>query len=200
MKMTQQRVKRLPILTQLGLAFALVNALSGCSTMPKVHNEHDRAVDFARFKTFALLPFSASGASVDPGAILRLTQPIEQAVRESMAAKGLAEAARETADCVVHVRGESLPRVEVSDWGYTAYPVGVGRRGWVYSGVRHGTDVRTTEDRKLIVEIFDNTSHKQVWAGWIERSGTGQVLPEKVQEGVRNILAGFPPNTVAGSR
>ena len=179
--------------TLAGWALALLLGLTACTT-PKVRTEHDGAVDFSRYKTFAVLPLSTSGPGVDPGAALRLAEPAEQAVRDSFIAKGMTEAARDTADCAVHVRGESLPRVEVTNWGYTAYPVyGVRRRGWVYYGGYRDVDVRTTEERKLIVEIYDNASHKQAWVGWIERSGSGPVRPEKLQEGIRKILAGFPP-------
>ena len=186
-----------PLLSSAICMSTLALLLAGCSTTPKVRTEHDSAVNFSRYKTFAVLPLSTSGPGVDPGAALRLARPAEQAVRDALTAKGMTEAARDKADCAVHVRGESLPRVEVTDWGYTAYPVGVRRRGWVNYGGYHDVDVRTTEERKLIVEIYDNASHKQAWVGWMERSGGGPVEPEKVQQGIQKILAGFPPTAKA---
>ena len=173
-------------------AGALVAMLSGCAA-PKIHTEHDSAANFAAYKTFAVLPFAASGAGTDPGAALRLATPAGQAVRDSLAAKGLSEAARDQADCAVSVRGESLPRVEVTGMGYTTYPVGVRRRGWVYYGGVHAVGVETTLDRKLIVEVFDNATHKLAWVGWTEHSGDGTVKAEKLSEEIRRILAGFPP-------
>jgi hypothetical protein len=175
------------------VAIILMIGLTGCSTV-KVRTEHDSAINFSTYKTFAVLPISTAGSGVVPGTALRLAQPVEQPVRDALTAKGMTEAARDQADFAVLVRGESLPRVEVTDWGYTSYPsYGVRRRGWVYYGGHHDVDVRATEERRLIVEIYDNASHKQAWVGWIERSASGPVDPEMVQNGIRKILEGFPP-------
>ena len=50
-----------------------------------------------------------------------------------------------------------------------------------------------TEDRRLIVEVYDNGSHQPAWVGWIERSGDGPVNPERVRNGIHEILKNFPP-------
>lgn len=186
----------------LALAFAAFNplvlllaiGLTGCSSLPPVRTAHDGATDFSRYKTFAVLSFTAS-SSVSPGAALRLAQPAEQAARDALTAKGMTEASRDKADFAVSIRGESLPRIEVTDWGYSRAPVVVGRRGWVYGGYvgARDVDVRATEDKKLIVEIYDNASHKQAWVGWMERTGVGTVEPQMVRDGVLKILEGFPP-------
>ena|ERR1041384_6801516 len=179
------------------LALVLTVGLTGCSTVPPVRTAHDSTVDFSRYKSFAVLSFFA-GPRVSPGAALNLAQTAEQAARDALTAKGKTEAPREKADFAVNLRGESLPRVEITDWGYTAYPVGVRRRGWVYYGGYRDLDVRTTEDRKLIVEIYDNASHKQVWVGSMERSGVvGTIEPPVVREAVLKILEGFPPTPKA---
>ena len=170
----------------------IASALAGCAA-PKVHTERDSAVNFAAYKTFAVLPLVTSGAGSNPGDALRLTKPAEQAVRDSLSGKGLTEAARETADCAVSVRGESLPRIEVTGMGYTTYPVGVRRRGWVYYGGVHAVDLQTTMDRKLIIEVYDNASHKLAWVGWTEHSGSGPVDVDKLTKGIHHILDGFPP-------
>lgn len=168
-------------------------SLTGCATA-KVHSEHDASVDFSSYKTFAVLPISTVGPGVEPGAIIRIAEPAEQAIRDSLNAKGLTEAARGMADFAVLIRGESLPRIEVSDWGYTAYPVyGMRRRGWVYYGSYPAAEVTAMKDQKLILEIYDNASHKQAWVGWIQRSGNGSVEPESIRQGINKILQGFPP-------
>ncbi len=193
MKTSYRQAERRALQPVLGAcALILTFGLTGCST-PKVRTEHNSSTNFSRYKTFAVLPLSTSGPGADPGAALRLAQPAEQAVRDALAAKGMTEAPRDKADCAVRVRGESLPRVEVSNWGYTAYPVGLRRGGWVYHGGYTDTDVRTTEERKLIVEVFDNASHQEVWVGWTEHAGSGPVQPDKLQAGIRKILEGFPP-------
>jgi hypothetical protein len=172
------------------LAGGLVG-FTACSTMPKVQTETDSAVNFARYRTFAILPLTATGGGVDPGAALRLARPAEEAVRETLLGKGLTEAARDQADCAVLVRGESIPKVEVTNLGYSHAYLG---RGRVYYPIgTRAIDVQTTNERRLIVEIYDQPTRRLAWVGWMERTGTGSVEPGKVQEGIRRILDGFPP-------
>ena len=185
-------------------AVALVAGLTGCSTTPKVYSDYNTAVNFKAYKTFAVLAPRASGGGMDPGAAVRLAQPVQQTVREALTAKGMTEVAREQADFAVTVRGEAIPKIEVTDMGYTAYPYpyGASRAGWAhygayggyggYGGYNSGVSVQNTTERKLIIEIFDNASRQEAWVGWMERTG-GSVETEKVLEGVRLILGGFPP-------
>lgn len=174
-----------------GATVSLLVSLTACTTTPKVKTESDTAVDFSRYRTFAVLPLDVSGAGADPGTALRLGRPSEEAVRQSLTAKGLAEAPRDKADCAVLVRGQSIPRVEVTQMGYT--PMYYGRVRVYYPAASSAVNVRTTNDRRLVVEVYDNATRRLAWTGWIERSGTGKVEPEKVQEGIRLILQGFPP-------
>jgi hypothetical protein len=169
---------------------ALVLAMAGCSTTPKVHTQAKPGTDYARYHTFALLPLSATGPASDPGLMLRVAEPARQAANEALTARGLTQADPAQADIVVNLRGSSLPKVDVTDWGYsrTAYtragrvPVHVGR-----------VDVRTYEERTLTVEIFDQRSKELVWVGWSKREASGPIKTEKLQEAIRNILSTFPP-------
>ncbi len=182
-------------------ALALALALTACATSPpKIQSEHDASVNFAAYRTFAILRPRATGNAVDPGTAVRLTEPAMDAVREAMTAKGMTEATVEKADCAVRVSGKSVEKVEVTDWGYTAYPYGAYRAGWVYGPGPYGgrnVDVRQVTERTLIVEIYDNASRKEAWVGWSEHSGGGKVEPEKLKEAIRNILATFPPAATA---
>ena len=143
-------------------ALALSLALTACAAgPPKIQSEHDGSVNFAAYKTFAILRPHASGSAVDPGTVVRLTEPAMDAVREAMTAKGMTEAVVEKADCAVRVTGKSVEKVEVTDWGYTAYPYGGYRAGWVYGPGPYGgsnVDVRQVTERTLIVELYDNAS------------------------------------------
>lgn len=173
-----------------GLPLLLVLGLTGCATTPQVSIERDASVNFSRYKTFTILPLSATGASLDPGVVIRLARPAEQTVREILTAKGYAEADRDKADFAVHVHGESLPRLEPT-WGYMPYPAYAGWRGGAYYGSPM-MDMQLTEDRRLIVDIYDGASRKPAWAGWMERSGYGPVDAQRVQDGIRQILENFP--------
>ena len=124
---------------------------------------------------------------------MRLAGPAEDAVRQTLTAKGLTETTREQADCAVLVKGEAVPKVEVANMGYT--PGIYGRSGVYYPHGPPVTELRTTKQRRLLVEVYDNQTRRLAWVGWMERTGTSKVEPEKVQEGVRRILEGFPPAT-----
>jgi len=187
------------------LLAAVLAGLTACATTPKVYSDYNEAVNFGAYKTFAILPLKASGSGIDPGAALRLTQPVQQAVRDTLTSRGLREVAREQADFAVSVRGESLATVEVTDFGYTAYPYpyGTSRAGWAHYGGygRYGgyppysntVSVQNTNQRKLIVEIFDGASKQEAWVGWMEQTSSSKVDAEQVVAGVRLILGGFPP-------
>ena len=191
------------------LLVAILAGLAACTTTPKVYSDYNQAVNFGAYKTFAILPLRASGSGVDPGAALRLTQPVQQAVRDVLTSRGMSEVARDQADFAVSVRGESLEKIEVTDFGYTGYPYpyGASRAGWAhyggygayggYGGYSNTVSVNTTNDRKLIVEIFDNASRQEAWVGWMENTSSSKVDTEKVLAGVRLILGGFPPGAEA---
>ena len=57
--------------------------------------------------------------------------------------------------------------------------------------------VQNTNQRKLIVEIFDNASKQEAWVGWMEQTSSSKVAAEQVVAGVRLILGGFPPGAEA---
>lgn len=192
-----ERARRMAVMAALGAcAAAAGSGLTGCATGPaKVESEHNVSVDFAKYKTFAVLQPSASGPATDPGAAVRLTQPAMQGVRDALTAKGFTEATRDKADFVVRVRGQSVTNVEVTDWGYRTYPYGVRRPGWGYSPGFSPVDVRQTTDRTLIVEIYDNASKNEAWVGWSKFSGSSTIEPDQLKDAIRNVLANFPPGT-----
>jgi len=180
---------------QAGLALGLAILLPGCSTTPKVHTQAQPGADFARYRTFALMPMPATGPASDPGLMLRIAEPARRAVVEALTGRGFTEADRAQADIAVNLRGSSLPKVEVTDWGYsrTAYtrrygpvPVHVGE-----------VDVRSYEERTLTAEIFDNRSKELIWVGWTKREARGQVNVQKLQDAIRNVLAEFPQRSSA---
>jgi hypothetical protein len=173
-------------------ALGVALLVAGCSTVPRVHTEYKSEIDYSRFKSFALLPLPAQGPASDPGLMLRVAEPARHTVVESLTAKGMREVPQAEADCTLNMRGQSLPRVEVKDWGYTTYAY---RYAWntvpVYTGER---EVRTYEERTLVIEIFDNRSKEIAWVGWCKGEGHGQVQVEKLKEVIRAILAKFPPD------
>ncbi|QSA95988.1 DUF4136 domain-containing protein [Methylococcus sp. EFPC2] len=179
------------------LAILLLAGLAGCAVVPRVYTEHDAGVDLVRYKTFTVLPLSTAGAGMDPGVVIRLGKPAEQAVRDALIARGYKEGTRDNADFAVHVKGESLPRVEPYNWGYWPYPAYVSRHGWVYYGnYYYGSPwmggAQVYEERRLVVEIYDGTTHKPAWVGWVEPGGYGPMDVQTLQRSIFDILRNFP--------
>ena len=198
MKWLNERVKRIAIAgcVSVSAAGVMLSVANCASTPPKVQSEHNAEVNFSKYRTFAVLQPSGSGPGTDPGAVMRLTQPAVQAVRDGLTAKGFTEAPREKADFVVRVRGQSVSNVEITDLGYRTYPYGVRRPGWGYSPGFSQVDVRQTTDRTLIVEIFDNATRNEVWVGWSKYSGSSPIEPDQLKDAIRGVLSQFPPGGV----
>ena len=170
-------------------AAGVLTLLAGCQT--PVQTESKPGANFAANRTFALMALPQTGPASDPGLMLRLAKPTQEATTAALTAKGFQPVAREKADFVVNLRGESLPKVEITDWGYTrtytrrygSVPVHVG-----------DVDVRTSNERTLAIEIFDNKSHELVWTGTMTKESTGKITPEKLKEAITAVLAKFPPS------
>ena len=111
----------------------------------------------------------------------------------ALTAKGLTEAPADRADLAVNLKGQSLPRVEVRDYGYT-YPV-MTRQGTVMVVENPSTSVTTYTERTLIIEILDNHTKELVWVGSIKRNSSRPVSAQVLQEAILKILAEFPPHS-----
>ena len=168
---------------------AAVILIAGCAT--PVHTESKPGVSFAAYRTFALMPLPQTSPANDPGLMLRLAQPAQEATTAALTAKGFQPAERAAADFVVNLRGSSIPKVEVTDWGYTR-TTWTRRYGHVPVHVGE-VDVRQYNEQTLSVEVFDNKSHELIWNGWQKKQSSGKVTPEKLKEALAAILAKFPP-------
>jgi hypothetical protein len=173
----------------LPLTAALALLLAGCQTVPTVGAEARPGTDFSIYKTFALLPLPPGGPPSDPGMTLRLSSTASRAITETLQARGFESRPIEAADMAVALRGQSVPRVEVIDWGYR--PTYYGYGNW-YGGYRD-VDVRSYEEYTVIIDILDNKTREPVWSGWSRVPGGGKVSAEPMRECIQRILARFPP-------
>jgi hypothetical protein len=183
-------------LKELGQAFCWLASgaglllATGCAT--PVNTEYKAGVNFSQYRTFALLPLPQQASASDPGAALRLAEPAREAVRSALEAKSLAEAPAGQADLAVNLRGQSLPRVEVKNYGYT-YPA-MTRYGYPVTVVQNPyTTVSTYDERTLIIELLDNRAKEVVWVGWMKKQSSGPVRAQDLQQAIREILAKYPP-------
>src|SRR5262245_59624742 len=99
-----------------------VVVIAGCQSTSKVRTETKADVNLGRYHTFALLPLPPPLVKSEPGARVRLAEAARRAVVEALTSKGYAEASGAAADFSVNLRGQSLPKVEVTDLGFH-YPV-----------------------------------------------------------------------------
>ena len=166
---------------------------AGCAT--PVNTDYKTGTDFSRYKTFALMPLPQQAPAEDPGLVVRLAQPAREAVVSQLTSKGLSEEPPGQADLAVNLRGQSLPRVEVKDYGYT-YPA-MTRYG-TFTVVRNPyTSVSTYNERTLIIEMLDTRSKELVWVGWTKKESSKKVTVDALQQAIREILAEFPPRPPA---
>ncbi len=174
---------------------ALVLA-AGCAT--PVKTDYKAGTDFSRYKTFALLPITHQGPVEDPGAVLRLTGPAQAAVARELTAKGMTQApGGQPADLAVNIRGQSLPKVDVTDYGYT-YPVWT-RYGTVTVVRNPSVSVNTYTERTLIIELLDTRAKELVWVGWLKKNSSRPVTAEALDEAIRSVLQKYPPSAGGSS-
>jgi hypothetical protein len=142
-------------------------------------------------KTFAVLPLPKSGPASDPGLMLRLAEPLRAALVEGLTARGYTQAEAEMADFTLNVRGEVMPRTDVTDWGYRGGYT-FGPRGTLLF-LPAAPTVSTYDEQTLIIEAADRTTKELLWVGWMKRSTYRRsVTVEEVTAAARQILAEFP--------
>jgi uncharacterized protein DUF4136 len=183
----------------LGPIVVLAVTLTACSTTPKVNTQAKTGADFTRYHTFALMPLPTTGPASDPGLMLRVAEPAHKAAVEALTAKGLTEAGREQADLAINLRGQFLPKVQVTNYGYVAGPVGLRRGAYGGVGAYQSQDVSNYEERTLTIEVFDNHTKELTWVGWSKRDATSQVDVEKLQAAIRSILSELPVGATAST-
>ena len=170
------------------VAFGL--AVSGCATAPTIKTDYQPGVDFTRYRTFSLFPVQPDAPGVDLPTLQRISRPAYDAIVAGLKAKGLQPVATGTGDLVVSVRGGSLPRVAIAEQGYSEMVMT--RRGGVV--VHHGTtDYRAYDERALVIQLFDSRTKTLVWVGEGRRQTTEAITAERVVNGIRQILAEYPP-------
>jgi len=182
-----------------GLVALLAISFAACSTTPKVYTQPKPGAAFSRYHTFALMPLPTASPASDPGLMLRVGEPARKAAVEALTAKGLTEADQAQADLAINLKGQFLPKVKVTQYGYVAGPT-YQRLGGYQGGYRYsGVDVDNYEERTLTIEVFDNHTKELTWVGWSKRDSSEQVDVEKLQAGIRSILAELPlvPTTPA---
>ena len=194
--------------------------LSGCGTpAPKVYSQANTTVDFSGYKTFSVLPFTADSiqGSTSPGLLLQVGQPVTLEIQNNMQRLGYMPVAdAEKADIAINIVGNSIPKIQVTDYGYggyygaAGYPYGAGgwARGYPYAGhggygmgvgVGGGVQVDQYNEGTLGIEAYDTQTKELIWVGW----ATGRMDKDgpdldRLRSAIQQILARFPVAASAG--
>lgn len=175
-----------------GLSAGLV--LAACATAPKFNSEFKQGADFTKYKTYTVVPLPQSVEGMDPGAGIRLSSSALASAKAAMGGKGYTEAAdAKQADVALIIKGRSVPKTDVTDWGFS---YGVGWGGYPYSAAYYGSNVSVDQydEGTLIVEAYDVKTKEMVWVGWVtgrvQEKTEGQA--ERVASAVTQVLASYP--------
>lgn len=147
-------MKQLPLLALVGI----IVCLSACTTAPpvSVKTDFDRGAQFGRYHTYALDP-GPTGLAPSGDAAL------QEALRSTLAGRGLTEAARGNADLYIISTVITQEKLHSMPTGVTTYvPSRYGRYGgtWLLN-----TDVREYTEGALVIDVVDRKSRALVFRG-----------------------------------
>lgn len=178
--------------------------ISGCASTFEASYDHDPAINFSSYQTFAWISKNPMKVGQSVGAVNPLLEPrISSALEKALVAKGYKYVIEpKNADFVVSFTVGSREEIRVDSYpsmsaGYgTAYP---GHWGWGsrYYGGGMETQVRQYTEGMLAVDIFDVKDRRPVWHGVATKrisEADRDDAAATIQAAVDAILAGFPPN------
>ena len=167
--------------------------LSACSNV-EVRTDHDSAVDFSRYSTYAWKKRPTTSFSL-------MNQRIVAAVEEQLSAKGWRKAPETEAQTMLAATvttrdGQRVDTVH-NNWG------GPGMPGWGWGGPMMMTShVVSYTVGSLIVDIYDSRTHDAIWRG--TASGLLSDNPKRVRQsidkGVGGMFNKFPPGVAGNPR
>ena len=163
---------------------------SSCSTV-RVATDYDRETNFGTYKNFAFFKPGIDKAEIsdlDKKRILR-------AIDSELSAKGMNKT--EMADILVSIFTKERERVNVynNSFGY-----GWGWHPWWYGGY-YGNHISRSTEGSLYIDFIDAKTNELVWQGVgssrLITSGNMEKKEERIREIVREIIAQYPPGSVA---
>ena len=166
--------------------------LVGCFSV-RVRTDWDPSTDFGSFQRYHWQepPRREDANPFADNDLLRLS--VREAIEKALDARGFQSVATaDEADFLVTwdlTLEEQLRAHGVSSGGF------YGRRHY-WGGVHASTTVRTYQESTLLIDLLDAESGLLVWRGWgsgIVRTRDRDRDRSRLDEGVRQILARFPP-------
>ena len=165
----------------------LLIMITSCVSV-RVASDYDKDADFNSYKTFAFFKTGIDKAEIsdlDKRRILR-------AIEAELLAKGFTKS--ENPDILVSIFTKSREKISV----YNNGPYGYGY-GWGWSPYYYGSysDVRTSTEGTLYVDLIDANKKELVWQGL----GVGYITQtmdkkeERIKEFVSKIMEKYPPGS-----
>lgn len=166
---------------------AVVGGLAACSTTPRitVNTDYDHAANFGKFRTYAIdsSPIGLSAAG---------TTALQQALRSSLAARGLREVSGRGADLYIVpsvFTREKLNAMPVG--GYTLTPSKFGSFG--AGSVQLNASVQQYTEGSLAIDFVDSKTHTIVFRGLGQAAvGSKERNAAAITEAVNQIVAQYP--------
>lgn len=172
---------------------------SGCSSL-EIHTDWDQSADFSKLKTYAWTTATqpdTGNPEIDDDLFDERTR---KAIDQTLASKGYQKLASGTPDFLVsyHIIIKDMTDVNsVPTIGY-ATPYGYGRGGG-FSYWSYQTFTTHYQEGTLIIDIVNAQTKKLIWRSTgtdvVEPAKTPEKRDQEINDGIRHILAGFPPET-----
>lgn len=163
--------------------FFIISLIASCNSV-RVASDYDEAVNFTQYKTYA---FFKEG--IDKAEISDLDKKrIMRAIDTEMQKKGFAKSSNP--DMLINIFTSSTQQVNVNQWGAGW---GWGWNPWMWGG--NYTNVNTTTEGTLYIDLLDNNKKELIWQG----VGTGVLTlnrdkkQERINKFVMEIMKEYPP-------
>lgn len=177
----------------------IMGFLFGCSPSIKISSDYDRAVDFSKYRSFAIFDLKDKSDAVS--ALNK--DRILKAVKTELSKKGFTEVSNNP-DLLVNIVTVLQEKASVTSntnyYGYGGYYRPYAWGAGMGSGYANTTyDVYNYKDGSLIIDLVDSETNKLIWHG----AGNSEIdKPLKnpdiqIPEFIAKILAKYPP-TVQG--
>lgn len=173
-------------------ASLLLALLASCGSI-RARSQHAPEVDFAAYRTFAIVPAETETPGLPRFGELR-ERRLERAIAARLERKGLTEVAPEEAD--LHVSFTMATQHKTGAWGGEDEDEPVWEGDLSYEDVSGEELEHTTYfvSGTIVIDFVDRSAERLVWHGWATADITDPRKTERREvDAVSAILAKYPP-------
>lgn len=171
--------------------------LASCTSV-RVLTDYDREADFSTYKSYA---FYKTG--IDKAQISDLDKKrILKAIETEMNARGFVKSSNP--DLLVSIFTKEKDRVDVYNnawgwgWGWGGY-----WNPWIWGPGYYGSNVSTSTEGSLYIDLIDAKSKDLVWqgrgVGTLSNTSNIDKKEARIREFVFEIMQQYPPNAIASN-